>query len=449
MSHTPCFPAFAGELRLDEPGRRASASNFGRHVERLPLAVLAPASLADVQAMVRFARAEGLPLAARGQSHSTFAQGLVEGGVVLDMRSLAGVRELGRESVLVDAGARWSTVLAHTLPEGLGPPTLTDYQELSVGGTLSVGGVGGEAHHHGAQVDNVLELSVITGAGDHVICSATQEPELFHACLGGLGQAAILCAARLRLVAAPERVRSFVVKYATLGAFLGDLRILAGEGRFQHLYGNITLLDGGRWDFELVATEHVGDGNVNGGKRLLEGLSFIAGSQVESVSRYVDFVHRVDAAAVAMKQAGLWDLPHPWLDLFVPASTAGAFIGAELGRLSHETLGQGGILIYPLQRSRRRAEHFALPDEEQIFLFDVFRNASPSTPAQVEALLEENRRAYLACVAQGGTLYPIGSTPMTPADWQRHFHPHWERFLAAKRRFDPAAILTPGPGIFA
>jgi FAD/FMN-containing dehydrogenase len=33
-------------------------------------------------------------------------------------------------------------------------------------------------------------------------------------------------------------------------------------------------------------------------------------------------------------------------------------------------------------------------------------------------------------------------------DWEAHFHPVWDRFLAAKRSFDPDGILAPGHAIF-
>jgi FAD/FMN-containing dehydrogenase len=56
-------------------------------------------------------------------------------------------------------------VLDRALPRGLTPPTLTDYQDLSVGGTLSVGGIGGAMFRYGAQVDNVVALEVVTGVG--------------------------------------------------------------------------------------------------------------------------------------------------------------------------------------------------------------------------------------------------------------------------------------------
>ena len=66
---------------------------------------------------------------------------------------------------VVDAGATWSTVVDATLPYGRTPPVLTPYLELSVGGTLAVGGMGGTTSRHGMQTDNVLAMSVLTRGG--------------------------------------------------------------------------------------------------------------------------------------------------------------------------------------------------------------------------------------------------------------------------------------------
>jgi cytokinin dehydrogenase len=63
----------------------------------------------------------------------------------------------------------------------LTPPVLADYLRLSVGGTLTVGGVGAMTARHGLQADNVLELDVVTGRGDLLTCSPERHPDLFDA----------------------------------------------------------------------------------------------------------------------------------------------------------------------------------------------------------------------------------------------------------------------------
>jgi len=88
---------------------------------------------------------------------------------------------------------------------------LTAYLGLTVGGTLSIGGVGTTTFRHGAQVDHVHELQAVTGEGQLVMCSETRHRDLFEAALAGQGQCAIMTRAVLRLVPAAGMVREYVL----------------------------------------------------------------------------------------------------------------------------------------------------------------------------------------------------------------------------------------------
>jgi FAD/FMN-containing dehydrogenase len=114
-----------------------------------------------------------------------------------------------------DDGATWAEVLGVTLPQGRTPPVLPDYLGLSVGGTLSVGGVGGTTWRLGVVSDHVLELEVVTSRGETVTCSPVVHRRLFDAVRAGLGQVGIVTRATLRLVPAPQRVRRSLLSYAT------------------------------------------------------------------------------------------------------------------------------------------------------------------------------------------------------------------------------------------
>lgn len=63
----------------------------------------------------------------------------------------------------VDAAWLWIEVLNKTLELGLTPVSWTDYLYLTVGGTLSNGGISGQTFRYGPQITNVLEMDVITG----------------------------------------------------------------------------------------------------------------------------------------------------------------------------------------------------------------------------------------------------------------------------------------------
>ncbi|KAK8952213.1 Cytokinin dehydrogenase 11 [Platanthera zijinensis] len=185
----------------------AYGRDFGGMLTSVPAAVIQPSDADEVAGAIRFARANGLTVAARGNGHSIHGQAGAAGGLVLDMRALAGPLELAGGSVAeVPAGALWAEVLEWAVAEhGMAPPSWTDYLGLTVGGTLSNAGVSGQAFRHGPQVANVARLEVVTGDGERRLCSPDSgDADLFFAVLGGLGQFGVITRVWIPLLPAPD-----------------------------------------------------------------------------------------------------------------------------------------------------------------------------------------------------------------------------------------------------
>jgi cytokinin dehydrogenase len=156
------LPPVSGELTTDPAAQPATADDFGHIVHRTPQYVLKPASAADISATVAWAASQGLKVAARGQGHSTYGRPMVPEGVVVDMSTLNTIHSIASDRMVVDAGAKWSAVIDAALARGLTPPVLTAYTDLSVGGTLSVGGIGGDVRRAGEH--SPRERSVVQSA---------------------------------------------------------------------------------------------------------------------------------------------------------------------------------------------------------------------------------------------------------------------------------------------
>jgi cytokinin dehydrogenase len=442
------FPDFDGVLLLDDASRAAAADDFGHLVHRQPLAVLKPGSVNDVVNLVRFARRSNIKLAAQGQSHSTQGQAQVDAGVVVDMTTLSTVHEINPANALVDGGTRWLDLLAQTVPQGLTPPTLVDFLELSIGGTLSLGGIGSQAFRFGPQVDNVIELQVVTGEGDLVTCSPTLNTALFEAARSGLGQFGLIVRARVRLIPAPANARLYHAFYSSLADFLSDLEKLIDDRRFDTVQGFAVPDGAGNWLYQLETTKNFLPGNEPDDAGLLNGLAFNPGTQTAQDMTYFDYLNRLAPLIAFLRQIGVWDFPHPWVNLFVPAANAETLIGKTLSNLTVDDVGQGPILIYPFNRELFRAPFFRVPDSRHFFIFSLLRNAVPPTPERAAELVAANRILFDRAVSLGGKRYPNDSVPMTKHDWQKHYQPLWGEFVSAKRHFDPSGILTPGQGIF-
>ena len=379
------FPLVDGTLSFDDDIRAAAADDFGHLVRRMPEGVLRPASDQDVAATIRWARERRRKVAARGLGHSVFGRAQARGGIVIDMRHLRTVHQVENDQVVVGAGATWSEVLAATLPRGLTPPVLTDYLELSVGGTLVVGGVGGTTSRHGVQSDNVVELDVVTGRGEKITCSPRSNPDLFDSVRAGLGQVGLITRATLKLIAAPKAIRLYALTYPDLKSMLSDQRLLAAENRFEALQGAIVPAPAG-WTFRIDAVSHFSADDAPDDGGLLAGLSAKGPAAKISTLPYLDYLNRLAALERLLRSNGQWSYPHPWLTTFVGDAAVESIVMGELDRLKPADLGPfGQIVLSPLRRSAIASPLLQLPTDELIYAFNLVRIPTTDDDAEPTA----------------------------------------------------------------
>ena len=455
------LPPLDGTVEMSPEALAAFAGDFGRLVTGTPTAVLRPGSVKDIAKMVKYARRNGLTVAMNGQSgtdgelesHSTFGQALVPGGLAIDARGLATIHELERHAADVDAGVTWAELTDAAAAIGRTPPMLTDFVHLSIGGTLSVGGTGGTMQHVGAQVDTVRSLVVVTGEGKQVECSRQRNADLFNAVLAGAGQCAIIVRVKLALVPAETQALVFNLFYDDLAAYIADQLTVLGDRRFSYQEGQIVRRpDNTGWRYMLEAASYFTPPAVPDQAALLDGLSDNRAEAVITTVTYPEWVRRVDPAVAALKAAGFWAQPHAWVSLFVPASRAAEFATVVTETLTPPDLGAGLAIYFPFATNRLTRPLMVVPRREPAaFQLSLLRFPFPF-PGQPsnDAMLEQNRVLFDKAVELGGKRYLIGSVPnMTPDDWRRHYGPLFPAFQAAKARFDPDGILTPGQHIFA
>jgi cytokinin dehydrogenase len=414
-------------------------------VHRTPEGVLLPASEEDVAAAVRWAAEHGRTFAAQGGRHSVFGRGQAGDGIVADMRRLRTVHAIEDDRVVADAGATWREVLAATLPRGLAPPGLPDYLDLSVGGTLVVGGVGSGISRFGVLSDNALGLQVVTGSGERLVSSPTRDPGLFDAVRAGLGQVAVVTRATLRLVPAPRQVRRFLLYYPDLATMLADERLLTHDHRFGRVQGAVLPAPGGGWTFRLdVVKEPSGDPADD--VELLAGLSDDRPRAEPSTLPYLD---RLAGLERLLRSEGRWSFPHPWLITFLGDPMAESVAAGELARLAPADLGPlGQVVISPILRESVRTPLLRLPPDPLGFTFNLVRFPPTDDPAEARRLVAANRAVYERVRDAGGTLYPVSAFPMSAADWRDHFGAAFGRLRDAKREHDPGHVLPPGYEVF-
>ncbi|KAK3438533.1 hypothetical protein EUGRSUZ_C03157 [Eucalyptus grandis] len=484
-----------GILDWSPAAAAAAARDFGGLRSAKPRAVVRPSGADDVARSVRAAlRSPSLTVAARGNGHSINGQAMSDGGLVVDMRAAgaghfqvvvgAGAGAGGAHYAVVAGGALWDDVLERCLSYGLAPRSYTDYLGLTVGGTLSNAGVSGQAFRHGPQTSNVTELEVVTGQGETLTCSRSDNSELFFAVLGGLGQFGIITKAKILLQPAPDMVRWIRVVYADFGEFTRDAESLVTRpdgDTFDYIEGfafvnsddpvngwpTVPLEPGQRFDPSRLSPDagsvlyclelglHHQRSNppsdvdsVVG--KLLGRLGFVEGLEFRRDVGYADFLLRVQNAERDAKATGLWDAPHPWLNLFVSRNDIAEFDRVVFKGILKDGVG-GPMLVYPMVRSRwDKRTSVVLPESGEIFyLIALLRYTLPYPEGpSAKQLVSQNLEILKTCKENRIDYKLYLPYYQSQEEWKWHFGKQWGRFVERKARFDPMAVLAPGQKIF-
>ncbi|KAJ6408277.1 hypothetical protein OIU84_011568 [Salix udensis] len=404
-----------------------AAKDFGNMYHVLPSAVLHPKSVSDISNTIKHIFKMGstsqLTVAARGHSHSLQGQAQAHQG-----------------------GELWINILQETLKYGLAPKSWTDYLHLTVGGTLSNAGISGQAFKHGPQINNIYQLEVVTGKGEVVTCSEKQNVELFYGVLGGLGQFGIITRARISLEPAPKKVKWIRALYDEFSKFSNDQEHLISKNSFDYIEGLVIinrtgLLNNWRSSFNpkepLQASQFISEGKIlycleiakyfnpnesdvmsQETESLLSELSYIPSTLFLSEVSYVEFLDRVHQSEI---------------------------------KLRAKDNSNGPILIYPVNKSKwDNRTSLVTPEEDTFYLVAFLSSAMPSSTGRdgLFHILAQNKRilGFCSSASLGAKQYlPHYSTQ---EEWQAHFGPKWEVFVARKSTYDPMAILAPGQRIF-
>ena len=448
QTHTSsiAIPSLDGRLLFNSSFLAAVADDFGHIIRRTPLAVLQPDSTQDIAQIIGYANQIGVTVAMRGQGHSPYGQAQVDAGIVIDSRFFNTIHHLSSKEVVVDAGVTLFDLLTATCDRGLTLPVLTDYLGLSVGGLSQVGGIGGHTQHFGSFADTVLALEAIAGNGQQIVCSSTRNTDLFNSLLGGLGQFGVVTQVTLPLIPAPTNARAYHLTYTGLEQYLADQERVLKDGRFNFLKGQVVPHPSGSgWTYLLEGAKYYTPLETPSDEALLRGLNFDGGIDILEFS-YFDWQNRLAIAVSELQESGIWEYPHPWLNLFLPASQVKSYVCSVLQTLTASEV-KDPILLYPLRRSKLTRPFIKTPKEETVYLFSILQTAKPDLET-VNTLLAKNRYWFERARDLGGKSYPVNALSFSREDWIRHFNESWETFVHTKASLDPQQLLTPGQGIF-
>ena len=168
-------------------------------IDRHPALIVRCAGVADVIAAVDFAREHELLLAVRGGGHNVAGNAVCDGGLMLDLSLMKGIRvDPVARTARAEAGVTWAELDHETQAFGLaavgGAVSTTGIAGLTLGG-----GFGWLTRQYGLVCDNLLSADVVTADGRFLHASAEENPDLFWGLHGGGGNFGVVTSFEYRL----------------------------------------------------------------------------------------------------------------------------------------------------------------------------------------------------------------------------------------------------------
>jgi decaprenylphospho-beta-D-ribofuranose 2-oxidase len=418
-------------------------------------------------------RADRVPVALRGSGRSYGDPAQLAGGLVVDTTRLSRVTRWDPATGVLEAqpGLTIEGLWRHILPDGYWPMVVPGTMRPTLGGCLSMNVHGKNNFRHGPIGEHVLDFDLLTTDGTVLQCSRTQNADVFHAAISGLGLLGAFTRIRLqqkRVESGLLRVRAFSARGLSELFEIFEQRLPSAD----YLVGWVDCLAGGRGlgrglvhDANYVARdedpfgarslqlEHQSlPGSVLGVPKSLIPLllrPFMNNLGVRLVNAAKYYASRFGGSAPFFQShvgfAFLFDYIPGWeraygphgliqLQVFAPAAEARHLFAQVIERSRNR-----GLPAYLGVMKRHRPDAFLLSHGLDGFSLALDYPRTARNGARLQLLLRELTDLALD---HGGKFYFAKDSVMTSTDALRLHGPDvLQRFFALKQRLDPESIL--------
>jgi FAD/FMN-containing dehydrogenase len=175
-----------------DPGYDEARRVWNASIDRHPALIARCTGVADVRAAVRFAREHDLLVAVRGGGHNVAGNGTCDGGMVIDLSPMKGVRvDPAARKAWAQGGLVWRELDRETQAFGLAV-TGGLVSSTGVAGYTLGGGIGWLQRKFGLAIDSLASADLVTADGELLHVSPDDHAELFWGLRGGGGNFGIV-----------------------------------------------------------------------------------------------------------------------------------------------------------------------------------------------------------------------------------------------------------------
>jgi len=419
---------------------------------QLPLLVVLPRTVDEVQQVMRLCHERAVPVVARGAGTGLSGGALpLADGVVLSLARLNRILDLDpvARTARVEPGVRNLAISEAAAAHGLYyAPDPSSQIACTIGGNVAENSGGVHCLKYGLTVHNVLAVKMVTIDGELIELGGTalDAPgyDLLALFIGSEGMLGVTVEVTVRLLPSPERAQVVLAAFDDVekaGTAVGDI-IAAGI-----IPAGLEMMDGPAIQ---AAEAFVRAGYPTDAAAIL--LCEVDGTNQE-VSEHIFQVRQVLLAAGATEVRTATDEAER---LRFWQGRKAAF--PAVGRLSPDYYCMDGTiprraLPEVLRRTAELSEEYGLPVANVFHAGDgnmhplILYNAN--NPGELERTEELGGRILELCVEVGGTItgeHGVGIEKIRQMCVQFD-KDELEQFMAVKRAFDPKELLNPGKGV--
>ena len=419
---------------------------------QLPLLVVLPRTVEQVQQVMRLCHERAVPVVARGAGTGLSGGALpLADGIVLSLARFNAILELdpiGRIA-RVQPGVRNLAISEAAAALGLYyAPDPSSQIACTIGGNLAENSGGVHCLKYGLTVHNVLSITLVTVDGDLLEIGAetldTPGYDLLALTIGSEGMLGVVVEAKVRLLPAPEQAQVVLAAFDDVekaGIAVGDI-IAAGI-----IPAGLEMMDGpaiqAAEDFvhagyptdaaaillcEVDGTEQEVSEHI---ARVRELLLAGGATEVRSAADNAERLRFWQGRKSAFPAVGRISPDYYCMDGTIPRRAL-----PEVLRRTAELSGEYGLRV-------ANVFHAGDGNMHPLILFDA------NKPGELERTEELGGRILELCVEVGGTItgeHGVGIEKINQMCVQ--FTPEeLEVFHAVKRAFDPVGLLNPGKGV--
>jgi hypothetical protein len=188
-----------GVILAGDPGYDEARRIWNGNIDRRPALIARCTDASDVRHAVGFAARYRLLLSVKGGAHSAPGYATNDGGMIIDLSRMKAVSvDPAKRRARCQGGTLWGELDTAAQEHGLAVTGGT-VSNTGVAGLTLGGGMGWLMGKHGATVDNLIAVEIVTADGELRRASATGHPDLFWGVRGGGGNFGVVTSFEFQL----------------------------------------------------------------------------------------------------------------------------------------------------------------------------------------------------------------------------------------------------------